>query len=154
MSGGRRRSSIRSGACVSCPPPFPVRPAGTDHPGSVRDGLGGAADLEQELPTYQPHVQAFRVKRGEGDRLEGLASGYGGLRARFDVVLRPGWRWMQSRFLLFGLAAVPVPGGTLLARAGGSRVPGTALLQPLRARGLARELDRLERRVLHRRRQQ
>jgi hypothetical protein len=109
-----------------------------------------AADLEQELPRYQPHVRAFRITRIEGDRLQGLASGYAGLRARFDAVLRPGWCWMQSRFLLFGVAAVPVPGGTLLARAGGSRVPGAALLQPLRARGLARELDRLQQRVLHR----
>jgi hypothetical protein len=109
-----------------------------------------AADLERELPRYQPHVRAFRITRVEGDRLQGLASGYGGLRARFDAVLRPGWCWMQSRFLLFGLAAVPVPGGTLLARAGSSRAPGTALLRPLRARGLARELDRLEQRVLNR----
>lgn len=65
-----------------------------------------AADLERELPAYLPDVRSWRITRRDGERLEALARGYVGLRARFDVVLRPGWCVMRSRFLLGGMAAV------------------------------------------------
>ena len=65
-----------------------------------------AADLENELPAYLPDVRSLRVTRADGERLEAHARGYAGLRARFDIVLRPGWCVMRSRFLLGGMAAV------------------------------------------------
>ncbi|WP_433246523.1 hypothetical protein ACQPYK_45395 [Streptosporangium sp. CA-135522] len=109
------------------------------------------ADLERELPRYQPHVHTLRVTPGQGDRLDVLALGRAGLCARFDAVLRPGWCWMQSHRVVFGLAAIPVPGGTLLARAGATRRPGLRkLAMPLLRHGFERELDRFEARVRER----
>jgi hypothetical protein len=110
-----------------------------------------AADLEGELPRYQPFVRTLQVAQGEGDRLQALALGRLPLRARFDAVLRPGWCWMQSRNIVFGLAAVPVAGGTLLARAGATRRPGLKrLLRPALRRAFEQELDRFESRVFAR----
>ena len=63
-----------------------------------------AADLEHELPAYLPDVRSFTITRRDGERLEAHALGYAGLRARFDIVLRPGWCVMRSRFLLGGMA--------------------------------------------------
>lgn len=102
-----------------------------------------AADLEHQLPKYQPHVTQLAITAADGERMECLVRGHAGLRARFQLVLRPGWCWMQSRYLYFGLAATPVDGGTLLARAGGTRLPGSTLLTQVRRRGLHQELDRL-----------
>jgi hypothetical protein len=112
-----------------------------------------AADLEGELPRYQPYVRTLTVTPGDGDRLRAVALGAGGLRARFDAVLRPGWCWMQSRYVVFGLAAVPVEGGTLVARAGSTRRRGLRrLLAPLLRRAFTAELDRFEARVRRTRR--
>jgi hypothetical protein len=47
------------------------------------------------------------------------------------VVIRPGWCWMQSRFLLCGMAAAPDAGGTRFGFLGGIRAPGLGLLNPL-----------------------
>jgi hypothetical protein len=47
------------------------------------------------------------------------------------VVLRPGWCWMQSRFLVGGMAAAPHPDGTSVAFLGGLRLPGMRALRPL-----------------------
>lgn len=55
-----------------------------------------------------------------------------GQRARFDVVLRPGWCLMRSRFVLGAMAAVPDPaGGTRFAALGGFRLPGMRPARPL-----------------------
>jgi hypothetical protein len=59
------------------------------------------------------------------------ARGRLGQRARFDVMLRPGWCVMQSRFLVGGMAAVPEGAGTRFAFLGGLRLPGMKLLGPL-----------------------
>jgi len=54
------------------------------------------------------------------------------MRARLRGTLRPGWCWLQSRFLLIGVAAVPDgPRRTRVAFTGGVRVPGRAALIPL-----------------------
>jgi hypothetical protein len=94
------------------------------------------SDLEHEFGTFQPDMRSVRVTRAEGERLEAVARSRWGFRARLDVVLRPGWCWMQSRFLLIGMAATPAPGGTLVALTGGVRVPGRAAIVPL---GVKRE---------------
>jgi len=82
-----------------------------------------AADLEHELPAYLPDVRSFTVTRRDGDRLEAHARGYAGLRARFDIVLRPGWCVMRSRFLLGGMAAVPDGQQTRFAFFGATHIP-------------------------------
>jgi len=89
-----------------------------------------AADLEHELPAYLPDVRAFTITRREGERLEARARGYAGLRARFDIVLRPGWCVMRSRFLLGGLAAVPDGERTRFAFLGGVHIPAQRAAAP------------------------
>ncbi|GLY81747.1 hypothetical protein [Actinoallomurus iriomotensis] len=103
------------------------------------------ADLEGTFGRIEPDMRRIRVIRTDGDRLEARARSRFGMRARFDGTLRPGWCWLQSRFLLIGVAAAPEPGGgTRVALTGGVRVPGRAALVPLGVRRAAdRALDRL-----------
>ena len=89
-----------------------------------------AADLEHELPTYLPDVRSFTITRRDGERLQAHARGYAGLRARFDIVLRPGWCVMRSRFLLGGLAAVPDGQRTRFAFLGGVHIPAQQAAAP------------------------
>lgn len=89
-----------------------------------------AADLERELPVLLPDVRSLHMTAADGERLRARACGYGGLRAQFDIVLRPGWCVMQSRFLLGGMAAVRVGDRTRFAFLGGFRFPGVRLLRP------------------------
>ena len=89
-----------------------------------------AADLEHELPAYLPDVRSFTITRRGGERLEAHARGYAGLRARFDIVLRPGWCVMRSRFLLGGLAAVPDGPQTRFAFLAGAHVPAQRAIAP------------------------
>ncbi|MFI9064500.1 hypothetical protein ACIGQE_21960 [Streptomyces sp. NPDC053429] len=107
------------------------------------------ADLEGEFGRFQPDMRRVRVLRVSGDHVEALARSKYGLRAHFRGVLRPGWCWLQSRFLIVGMAAAPEPGGgTRVALTGGVRVPGRAAIVPLGTAGeLARAMARLEERV-------
>lgn len=90
-----------------------------------------ASDLERELPQYLPDVRRFAITREDGERLEADARGYLGLRAHFDVVLRPGWCVMRSRFLLGAMAAEPMTDETRFAFLGGFRFPGLRPAAPL-----------------------
>ena len=90
-----------------------------------------AADLEYVLPHCLSTVRSARIGHAEGDRLELLAVGTLGQRARFDVTLRPGWCVMRSRFVLGAMAAVSEGGGTRFAALGGFRLPGARLASPL-----------------------
>ena len=93
---------------------------------------GVMSDLEGSFGAFQPDMRSVRVTRRDGDRLEVLARSHFGLRARFDVVLQPGWCWMQSRFVIIGMAAAAaLPGGTRIALTGGVRIPGRAAILPL-----------------------
>ncbi|NUP79944.1 MAG: hypothetical protein HOV96_20605, partial [Nonomuraea sp.] len=94
-----------------------------------------AGDLEREFGTFEPDMRRLRIVADDGGgRLVAEARSRYGMRARFDVDLRPGWCWMQSRLLLVGLAATAVPEGTLVAQTGGVRVPGRSALVPLGVR--------------------
>jgi hypothetical protein len=110
-----------------------------------------AADLERELPQYLPDVRRFAITRREGERLEADARGYLGLRARFDVVLRPGWCVMRSRFLLGAMAAEATVDGTRFAFLGGFRFRGQRLVAPvirlLGRRAIAQVVSRYTERV-------
>lgn len=91
-----------------------------------------ASDLERQLPLLITDIRRFTVTSAAGERLEAHARSPLGLRARFDVVLRPGWCFMQSRFLVGGLAATPEgEGATRFAFSGGLRVPGLRRLDVL-----------------------
>ncbi|MFI6153801.1 hypothetical protein ACIBCA_13995 [Kitasatospora sp. NPDC051170] len=106
-------------------------------------------DLEGEFGRFQPDMSTLRVVHSDGERLEALARSRYGLRARFHGVLRPGWCWLQSRFLIIGMAAAPDAAGTTrVALTGGVRVPGRAALVPLGTRREPRlALGRLRGRV-------
>ena len=90
-----------------------------------------ASDLQAEMPRLVRDFRSVTVTPSTGERLVMRAHGYLGQRARFDVVIRPGWCWMQSRFLLCGMAAAPDPSGTRFGFLGGVRAPGVKLLHPL-----------------------
>ena len=89
------------------------------------------SNLPVEMPRLVRDFRSVTITPGSGERLVMHARGYLGQRARFDVVIRPGWCWMQSRFLLCGMAAVPDPSGTRFGFLGGIRTPGVTLLHPL-----------------------
>ncbi|MCG7526052.1 hypothetical protein MHW47_16580 [Streptomyces sp. OfavH-34-F] len=92
------------------------------------------ADVDGELARLVPDMRRLRLTRAEGDRVEAQARSRFGMRARFHGVRRPGWLWLQSRFVLIGIAAAPAPdrpGHTLVAFTGGVRVPGRAALVPV-----------------------
>lgn len=107
------------------------------------------SDLEHEFGTYEIDLRRVTVRR-TGDRIVAHARGRLGFRARFDVDLRPGWCWMQSRFLLVGVAATPADDGrsTLVATTGGIRIPGRAALVPVGVRKAGQTvLDRIATRL-------
>jgi hypothetical protein len=111
-----------------------------------------ASDLEHSLPELLTDVRSFTIIPGQPERFQALARGRLGQRARFDVVLRPGWCLMQSRFVIGGMAAVPEAGGTRCAFLGGLRLPGLKLADPLvrpvGGRLVRRALRRLEHQLL------
>ena len=110
---------------------FPVYVSEVVVPAPVEQVWAVASDLERELPRCISTVREVRITHAEGDRLELMAFGTLGQRARFDVVLRPGWCLMRSRFVLGAMAAVPEAGGTRFASLGGFRLPGARLASPL-----------------------
>ncbi|MFF3655948.1 hypothetical protein [Streptomyces olivochromogenes] len=107
----------------------------------VRALLG---ELEGEFGRIVPDMRGLRVVRRDGVRVEALARSKYGMRARLRGEQRPGWCWLQSRFLLLGVAAAPDGDGTRVAFTGGVRVPGRAALVPL---GVRREGERSLRRL-------
>jgi hypothetical protein len=114
-------------------------------PAPLRQVWAVLADLEGGFGRVQPDMRHVRIVHRDGDRLQAVACSRFGMRARFDGVLRPGWCWLQSRFLLIGMAATSEPGGgTRVALTGGLRIPGQAALLPVGVRREARRaLDRL-----------
>ncbi|MGW1774745.1 hypothetical protein [Streptomyces sp. NPDC002104] len=107
-------------------------------PAPLPDVWAVMSDLEGDFGRFQPDMRTVRVLRVTGDRVEALARSKYGLRAHFRGVLRPGWCWLQSRFLIIGMAAAQHPdGGTRVALTGGVRVPGRAAIVPV---GAEREL--------------
>ncbi|MFD9727270.1 hypothetical protein [Streptomyces sp. NPDC059072] len=110
-----------------------------------------ASDLERQMPMLITDIRSFTVTAADGEHLEARARSPLGMRARFDVVLRPGWCLMQSRFVIGGMAAVPEGEGTRFGFFGGLRLPGIGLvdgalrplLAPMGARALKRFTDQL-----------
>lgn len=109
----------------------------------VEEVWAAASNLELALVAMLSDVRAARVTRVDDEHLVALVRGRLGQRAQFDVVLRPGWCWMQSRFLLGGMAAVPEEDGTRFGFVGGLRTPGLRHLGPLLHRRGARVVGRL-----------
>lgn len=92
-------------------------------------------DFEHGFGLVEPDMRDVRVVRADAQRVELLARSRFGFRAHLHAVLRPGLFWAQSRFLIIGFAAAPVPtGGTRVALTGGLRVPRRAALVPFGVR--------------------
>lgn len=70
-----------------------------------RTGMSARGDM----PRLVHDFRTVTITPGTGERLVMHARRYLGQRGRFDVLIRPGWCWMQSRFLLRGVAAAPTP---------------------------------------------
>ncbi|NUU22957.1 MAG: hypothetical protein HOV68_15825 [Streptomycetaceae bacterium] len=119
-------------------------------PAGFPDVWAVMGDLEGGFGTFQPDMRELRVEAVHGDRVTAYARSKYGMRARLHGVLRPGWCWLQSRFLIIGMAAEPDAGGsgTRVALTGGVRVPGRAAIVPIGAeRELRRGLAKLAARV-------
>ncbi|MFF3781788.1 hypothetical protein [Streptomyces sp. NPDC001933] len=101
-------------------------------------------DLEGAFGQVVPDMERLRVVCRQGERVEALAHSRYGMRARLRGVQRPGWCWLQSRFLLLGVAAAPEGPGTRVAFTGGVRLPTQAALIPL---GVRREGSRSVKRL-------
>jgi hypothetical protein len=110
-----------------------------------------AADLESALPVMIRDFRRVSVTEFDTQRLRMDVRGRLGQRARFDVVLRPGWCWMQSRLWVGGLAARQEAAGTRIGFVGGLRVPGAGLiaraLRPTAQRSGDQALLRLAREI-------
>ncbi|MPZ83479.1 MAG: hypothetical protein GEV28_25035 [Actinophytocola sp.] len=104
-------------------------------------------DFEDGFTRIQPDMRDVEVAERAGDRVVLRAVSRRGLRARLVGVHRPGWCWLQSRFLVIAMAAAPEPaGGTRVALTGGVRVPRRPAIVPIGVRREStRSLDRLER---------
>jgi hypothetical protein len=104
------------------------------------------SDFEGTFGLIEPDMRQVRVTMREGDRIELEARSRWGFRAHLVGLHRPGWFWVQSRFLLIGIAAAAQPDGrTRVALTGGVRVPGRAAIVPIGVQYSARTaLDRLE----------
>lgn len=105
-------------------------------PAAFEDVWTVLGDPERGFPGLVPDVRSLRVTEREGERMRAMVHGRSGLRARFDMVLRPGWCLMQSRFLVFGMAAVPEGDVTRFAYMAGFRVPGVRVAGPVLRRAL------------------
>jgi hypothetical protein len=126
-------------------------------------GVPGAAVTERVLPaapdqvkdmltdldvfaTIQADLVSATLEERDGDHVVVRAKGTRGQRARLEGQLRPGWCWLQSRFLIIGMAVAAEPGGgTRVALTGGIRVPRRAAIIPIRVRQeSSKTLDRLQ----------
>jgi hypothetical protein len=100
----------------------------------------------RNFTVFQTDMNSIESMERDADRLRMLVRSRWGLRAQLEGTVHPGWCWLQSRFLLIGMAAALEPaGGTRVALTGGVRIPGRAALIPL---GVRREstksLNRLQ----------
>ncbi|MFG2298888.1 hypothetical protein [Streptomyces sp. NPDC048603] len=122
-------------------------------------GVRGARVAEHVLPApfeevweamsgldFLPDLERIRILRTDGDRIEALARSKYGFRAHLRGYRRTGWCWLQSRFLIAGMAAAPTAdgGATRIALTGGVRIPARAAVVPF---GTLRELDEAARRL-------
>jgi hypothetical protein len=102
-------------------------------------------DLEGSFGEILPDMRHVQILRREGSQVEALARSRYGMRALLRGELSEGYCWLQSRFVLIGVAARAEGAGTRVAITGGVRVPGRAAIVPVGVRReTARALDRLQ----------
>jgi len=104
-------------------------------------------DFPGGFAAVQPDMREVTVSDSRDDWISLRAVSRYGLRASLKGVLRPGFCWLQSRFLVIGMAVVDEPGGgSRVALTGGVRIPGRPAIVPI---GVRREsvktIERLRR---------
>ncbi len=104
-----------------------------------------AGDLEGGVHQFEGSVTRAQIIARHDERLTLLSYGRLGPPIRFEVLLRPGWCWMQSRLLIVGMAARPEGHQTRFAHLEGTRLPAGRLARPLLRRKMHHELDTIER---------
>jgi hypothetical protein len=112
----------------------------------IADVWAVLTDFAGGFAAVQPDMRRVRVARRDGEQVSVAAVSRRGFRALLHGSVRPGWCWLQSRFLIIAMAATSEPGGqTRVALTGGVRLPGRAAIVPIGVRREARRsLDRLE----------
>jgi hypothetical protein len=90
-----------------------------------------AGDLEGGVRRFEASVAHAKVTARHGDRMQLLSYGRLGPPIRFEVVLREGWCWMQSRLFIVGMAARPEGKQTRFAHLEGTRLSAGRLAGPL-----------------------
>lgn len=102
-------------------------------------------DFEGGVPRFETFVRRQVVLAREGERVRLRTTTPLGS-AAVDVVLRPGWCWMQSSLLVIGMAAVADGTATRFAHLEALRRPALArLARPLIGLKLPGELRSIER---------
>ncbi|MGR6996971.1 hypothetical protein ACU686_00565 [Yinghuangia aomiensis] len=61
-------------------------------------------DLEDGFGVFQPDMRHVTVVDRDGEHVVADAPSRYGMRARLRGVLRPGWCWLQSQFVIIGMA--------------------------------------------------
>lgn len=95
---------------------------------------------------FQPDMRSITRVTSDGVHVSLYARSNYGFRAHLKGTVRPGWCWLQSRFLLIAMAATPEPNGhTRVALTGGVRLPRRPALIPIGVRRESQKsLNRLE----------
>jgi hypothetical protein len=107
-----------------------------------------ATDFEDGIPKIEILIGSTRILSSEGDRLEvALKLRPFGPTRRMQVLLRPGWCWMQAPFGVAAMAARAEGNKTRFAHLEAVSLPGGRMAAPLLRlkMALARELKRIER---------
>lgn len=94
------------------------------------------ADLEHTIPVVLTDLHTFPITTTDGTPTEALATSPLAMRARFGILMRPGYCLMRSRFLVGGFASVAEGDHSRLAFLGGVRLLGIRLTdRPIRSAG-------------------
>jgi hypothetical protein len=114
-------------------------------PHNLASVWGIASDLEQTFPQLGGgYVTSLRIVEQQGEHIIADVRGKYGLHDTFRITLRPGWCWMEGKFLIAAMAARPEGESTRFAWASQITVPGGRFLTPLATMSLRRTLVRLE----------
>ena len=107
-----------------------------------------ATDFENGIPRIEILIGSTRIISREGDRLDvAFKTRPFGPTRRMQVLIRPGWCWMQAPFGVAAMAARPEGDRTRFAHLEAVSLPGGRLAAPLLRMkiALAGELKRIER---------
>jgi hypothetical protein len=107
-----------------------------------------AGDLVEGVPRFEDRIARVEIGERRDEHLKVTIHVRRGPATIWDVLLRPGWCWMQSARLglLVGMAAAPeADGRTRFAHAEGTRTAFSRPLAPLLRHRMRKEIRTIER---------